>query len=209
MKPGRRRRLYGPNVLGVLVALAALGGIGYLLYEELRREPPGAGIAGALSGGESRAGAAEPPQSAAATAAPKPPAAASPEPARSETILTCTAADGQVFYTNATRCDEADLDNRVNVLTPPPLPASRPTHCLGAQSAGPEVHGFLAVCREPFMEALKLEPLLLDMPDPAGSVTARRYCAFITEGVQAGCMATSDQFCFLHVCQVLRESASP
>ena len=73
----------------------------------------------------------------------------------------------------------------------------------------PQIHQFLAVCREPFIEALKLEPLLLEATDPAGSVTARRYCAFITEGVQAGCMATSDQFCFLPRCQELRESLQP
>ncbi len=200
MRPRRRNRPHAPNLLGVLIALVAVAGIGYLLYGEIRREPPGAGVSDAL-------------KSAPAEDAPierAPPATAlEPEPARGETILTCTAADGQVFYTNATRCEDADLDNRINVVSTPALPASRPDNCLGAQAGEPQVHQFLAVCREPFIEALELEPLLLEATDPAGSVTARRYCAFITEGVQAGCMATSDQFCFLHVCQALRERAEP
>ncbi len=186
----------------MLIALVAVAGIGYLLYGELRREPPGSGVTGALK--------TAPADEASVERAP--PAAEpelAPEPARGETILTCTAADGQVFYTNATRCEDADLDNRINVVSTPTLPASRPQNCLGAQAGEPQVHQFLAVCQEPFIEALKLEPLLLETSDPAGSVTARRYCAFITEGVQAGCMATSDQFCFLHVCQALRERAEP
>ena len=65
------------------------------------------------------------------------------------------------------------------------------------------------MCREPFQAALELEPFLLELDEVSGSRTLRRYCAFITEGVQAGCMATSDQFCFLPRCQELRESLQP
>jgi hypothetical protein len=198
MRRTHRRRPHAPNVIGVLVALVAVAGIGYLLVGELRRESPESGATEPVVTSESTED-----QRASALSV------VDSEPTRSETILTCTAADGQVFYTNATRCEDADLDNRVNVLATPTLPASRPTNCLGAQPGEPQMHGFLALCREPFIEALKLEPLLLESPDPAGSTTARRYCAFITEGVQAGCMATSDQFCFLHVCQALRENTEP
>ncbi len=131
------------------------------------------------------------------------------DPGRSDTILTCTSVDGQVFYTNATRCEDADLDNRVNVMATPRLPASKPDRCLGAQRDGAPVQTFLPVCQEPFNEALKLERFLLELENPASSPVARRYCAHITAGVQAGCMATSDQFCFLHVCQALREGGGP
>jgi hypothetical protein len=125
---------------------------------------------------------------------------------RSATILSCTAPDGSTFYTNALSCAEADLDNRVNVI-PASKPAEQATQrvCLGAQGED-RVHPFLGVCNQPFNDALRLEPLLLKAPDPLQSIRAREYCDLITQGVQAGCMATSRQFCFLDLCQQLREA---
>ena len=199
MDPQQTRRPTGPSaslLFGVLVAIVAVAGIGYFLLEELRG--PSSAKAPAQDVAESRPPAAAP--------APQP---AEPAAGRTSTILTCTAADGQVFYTNATRCEEADLENRINVVETPDLPASRPEGCLGAQAGGVQLQRFLPVCREPFESALELEPLLLRLDEVSGSRTLRRYCAFITEGVQAGCMATSDQFCFLPRCQELRETVQP
>ena len=68
------------------------------------------------------------------------------------------------------------------------------------------MQGFLAACMEPFNEALKLEPQLLKSADPANSRVGRQYCELITTGVQSGCMATSAQFCFLSICQQMREA---
>jgi hypothetical protein len=183
-----------------LLAIVAVAGIGYLLLEQLRDTPPGRDA-------ESQAAPAARESGVTASAAPTEQTA--PAAGRTATILTCTAANGQVFYTNATRCEDADLDNRINVVETPELPASRPEGCLGAQAGGAELQRFLPVCREPFEAALDLEPFLLELEDPDGSRTLRRYCAFITEGVQAGCMATSDQFCFLPRCQALRDSLQP
>ncbi|MEE4172656.1 MAG: hypothetical protein V2I57_00210 [Xanthomonadales bacterium] len=191
------------QLFGILIAVAAIAGIGYFLLQELR--PPG------TSGTAPDA-----PPSAVERPAPSQargmtPAAETPArraTGRTDTILTCTAADGQVYYTNATRCEDADLDNRINVVDMPELPASRsrPTGCLGAQAGGAALQQFLPVCREPFQAALEQERFLLELEDPLGSPALRRYCASITEGVQAGCMATSDQFCFLPRCQELRET---
>ncbi len=184
--PKPRRRRSGRLWAGVLLAMLAVGGIGYLLYEDLTR-----GSAGDV-----------PPTPGMTSPAPAAPAPVTPP--RRDTILTCTAVDGTVFYTNASRCEEADLENRVNVLPAyePPRPERR--DCLGAQEGGFRPQSFLAACQEPFNQALELETLLLESDDPAASSTGRRYCAFIVEGVQAGCMATSDQFCFLHICQELQ-----
>lgn len=196
----RRRTGHPARLLfGVLLAVAAVAGIGYLLLQELQPAGPASAAAEPEIPGPvpDRPGAGTRPEPAA------------PSPGRTDTILTCTAADGQIFYTNATRCEEADLDNRINVLDMPELPASRPEGCLGVQPGGAELQRFLPVCREPFEAALELERLLLDLEDVTDSRTLRRYCAFITEGVQAGCMATSDQFCFLPRCQELRESLEP
>lgn len=187
------------QLLGVMLAVLAIAGIGYFLVQEL--QPP------------SSAGAAGDPSSAASAparqATPDSTATVARAPGRTDTILTCTAADGQVYYTNATRCEDADLDNRINVLDTPELPASRPEGCLGAQPGGVALQQFLPICREPFQAALEQERFLLELDDPTDSPALRRYCAFITEGVQAGCMATSDQFCFLPRCQALRETLQP
>lgn len=197
--PRAKRPGLGKLWLGILVALIAIAAVAYLVYDNLLMNPAATGTTPSDTPGTTAAEVSVPPQ--------QPVVAV--EPNRSETILTCSAADGAVFYTNATRCELADLENRVNVIpVAEPAPQSA-RECLGAQPGGPRVHGFLAVCLEPFNKALELEPFLLESDDPASSRTAQRYCALITEGVQAGCMATSDQFCFLDVCQVLREAAEP
>lgn len=195
--PRAKRPGLGKLWLGILVAFMAVAAVAYLVYDNLLTGQP---VTGAPGAAESMAPEASGP--------PEQPVVAV-DPNRSQSILTCSAEDGSVFYTNATRCELADLENRINVI-----PADQPIEqsareCLGAQPGGPRVHGFLAVCLEPFNKALELEPFLLESEDPVNSRAAKRYCAFITEGVQAGCMATSAQFCFLDICQAQREAADP
>lgn len=220
LRSPRRRRGEGRLWLGVVIAVLAVGAIGYWLYGQLQ-PPATSAVSSSAADIAPAVGRSESAQAGRGQNAGSPAGERSDENARgdavesdlqsdrSDTILTCTAMDGEVFYTNATRCEDADLDNRLNVVASPSLPASRPDRCLGAQPGGAPVQGFLAVCQEPFNEALALEPFLLKLDDPAGSRAARRYCDYITAGVQAGCMATSDQFCFLHLCQALRESGGP
>lgn len=203
--PGRRARRQGLGKLwlGVFLALLSVAAVAYFVYQNLLVEgsaPPRSSAVEESSGMMS---------SMPENASSKPVAPVTVrDPNRSETILTCSAVDGTVFYTNATRCEDADLESRVSevpALEPVPLPQSRPV-CLGAQPGGQITHDFLPVCMEPFNKALELEPFLLESDDPVGSRAGKRYCAFITEGVQAGCMATSAQFCFLDICQAQREA---
>jgi hypothetical protein len=193
--PKARRPGLGKLWLGIFIALLAVAAVGYFVYSNLAVNAPA--TARQVAEDES-----SPPPSVAQKAAP-----VTRAPNRSDTILTCSAADGTVFYTNATRCEQADLENRVNVMPAIDEPVAQSSRdCLGAQPGGPRVHHFLAVCMEPFNEALELEPFLLESDDPVNSRVGRRYCGLITEGVQAGCMATSDQFCFLDICQAQREA---
>lgn len=119
---------------------------------------------------------------------------------RRDQILTCRTNTGEVFYTNAISCEQADLENRVNVV--PATGSSQPlaSDCLGIASAG-TTHHFLAACQEPFSEALRLEAHIIKASKPANSSRLPEYCDLIAEGVTAGCLATSQTFCFLPLCQ--------
>lgn len=196
-----RRRGMGKLWIGMLVALISVAAVAYFVYDSLQ---PGDSMP------HKQAVDKPVPEPAANAAKNSSETARKPRASnRSDQILTCTAIDGTVFYTNANRCEEADLESRISeVPAMEKLPQSRP-ECLGAQAGGSRVHGFLAVCMEPFNKALELERFLLESDDPVNSRAGERYCAFITEGVQAGCMATSDQFCFLDICQAQREGQSP
>ncbi len=194
--PPVRRRRQGKLFIGVVLAVIAVAGVGHLLYRDLAGEPGGAGST--PPSGDSAA--------AAAPASPQRPATSEPARAegRTDTILSCTGPDGTPFFTNAARCEDADLDNRVNVVPAQAAGRPDPATCLGAQSGG-RVHAFLSSCQEPFNQALALEPRLLEAEDPTASRSLRRYCDLVTEGVQSGCMATSAQFCFLPLCRGLRD----
>jgi len=79
--------------------------------------------------------------------------------------------------------------------------ASIGQNCVDASREGRAAHRFLAACQEPFTQALELERYLALAEDPAESVRAQEYCDLIVQGVNAGCMATNAQFCFLRICQ--------
>ena len=66
-------------------------------------------------------------------------------------------------------------------------------------------HQFLPACQQQFREALEVERFLARAPDPLQSRRAQEYCDLIAQGVSNGCMATSETFCYLHVCQQLVE----
>ncbi|KAA9131468.1 hypothetical protein F3N42_09115 [Marinihelvus fidelis] len=121
----------------------------------------------------------------------------------SDRILQCTAADGSTFYTNASDCDAADTSNRVTVVPAHEsgADASVGQNCVDSSREGRASHRFLGACQEPFSEALELERYLALAEDPAASPRAESYCALIAQGVNAGCLATNAQFCFLRICQ--------
>lgn len=130
----------------------------------------------------------------------------SPPAASRERILECRAKDGSTFYTNAARCEDADLDNRLTEV-PAIEPAADPA--IGRNCLDPEVYQqFLPACAEPFRAALELESRLAETANPLDSPYAMEYCDLIAQGAHAGCPASSATFCYLRVCQQLAERAS-
>lgn len=131
-----------------------------------------------------------------------------PDQAAHDRILTCKAPDGTEFYTNAASCKGVDLENHVSVVDAyqpdtGDQKSGEERKCLSEQ--GPEAAGkqFLPMCREAYVNALKVEKFLREADDPLHSPRAREYCDFITQGAKAGCPATSQLFCYLDVCQQL------
>jgi hypothetical protein len=117
----------------------------------------------------------------------------------SDRILTCTAPDGSTFYTNAARCEDADLRNRVTEI-PSQRPKANPY--IGQNCLDPNTpHQFRPVCAEPFRAALELEADLTASADPLNTPELDEYCDLIGQGVHAGCPANSAVFCYLALCQ--------
>lgn len=184
-----RKRPDAAAILLALVAFAAVAGVAYFLWQDLNRAPQDGDTA-----------------SEATSAVPGPEAPQRPERGgeRGDRILSCTGPDGRVFYTNAATCEAADLDNRVNVLPAREDVAAAPAgRCLSEQ--GEVAHQFLPACQQQFREALEVERFLARAPDPVESRRAQEYCDLIAQGVSNGCLATSEIFCYLHVCQQLVE----
>jgi hypothetical protein len=197
-----------------MLGLIAVGAVGWFLYQDF------SGRAGSdASIGEGAGPGAPPSQPSGMPGAPSGTDVRSPRPEarapnRTDRILTCKAPDGSTFYTNARSCDEADLDNRVNVM-----PAEQPGDealsadarrqaaldearaCLARRLRGEREVRLLPVCNEPFRQALDLERFLARADDPVDSSRAGEYCDLIAQGVHAGCPATSEIFCYLRICQ--------
>lgn len=190
---GRPPRRYG-LLITALLSVCAAAAMAWWLVQDFR-----------ATGGPPAEVTAKPSQPADGASRSGQPPAAVPARDRSDRILRCLAEDGSVFYTNALSCAAADLENRVNVV---PAAGAQPgppaTECLGLADP-PRAQQFLSGCQQPFNQALKLEPALARAADPASSPRLVEYCELITAGVNAGCMATNATFCYLPLCQQLRE----
>ena len=186
--PRHRKPRSGRKGLQLLLGIVVIGAVGYFLYADMlqRRMDDGPGI------DRTPRGSLEPAETAV-------------ESGRTDQILTCKADDGSTFYTNATSCDAADLENRVNVVSSRPADTGMGQNCLGTQEEK-AVSMFHSDCQVEFNKALELERYLAAADDPASSRRAQEYCDLIAQGVANGCMATSQTFCYLQICQQRQES---
>lgn len=128
-----------------------------------------------------------------------PGAVQTPAAARSDRIIECTAADGSTFHTNALRCEDADLDNRVTEIPARPAMVNPDAgrNCLDPATP----HQFRPACAEPFRAAMNLEADLAAAPNALDAPELDEYCDLIAQGVHAGCPANSAVFCYLSLCQ--------
>ena len=131
---------------------------------------------------------------------------------RTATPIECKQADGTVFWTNASRCKDADLENRLSfaqaVKDVPRVRVSyggsggssraKPTQGKPVKSIPREMS---FACSFPIGKARKIETKSLKLKlDPSDSVWKRSYCRWICEARKDGCTDIEDYLELSHLC---------
>jgi len=122
---------------------------------------------------------------------------------RTATPIKCTKPDGSVFWTNAARCEGADLDNRLSYADPvKPVPrvrvndsqsnklnpGSSPTSSSARKKPNPIPQDMTIECSFPIGMAQKIETRSLNLKsDPSESTWRDSYCRWICEARVENC----------------------
>ena len=133
---------------------------------------------------------------------------------RSDKIIKCQDPELGEFYTNATSCDKADLDQRLSTAQTTNIEQPKSTNVelanvSGQQSANttqspakPNLRspaksppdGLSAECRFPVGEAAELERRMAGSRDPSESMWRDNYCEWRAEVSKLSCQLPSDFF---------------
>ena len=111
---------------------------------------------------------------------------------RTDTPIECKKSDGTVFYTNATRCEDADLNNRISIADPvKPVPRVRVTskQKSSSQKSGSNRQSLKSIprsmtnaCSFPIGMARRIEKKSLRLKDPPEeSLWKGSYCRWVCE----------------------------
>jgi len=135
---------------------------------------------------------------------------------RTATPIKCSKADGTVFWTNAIRCEDADLDNRLSFSSPvKPIPrviASKPIKGGTATSSSrarvasvgnvePIPRQMNYACKFPIGMAQKIEVKSLRLKDdPAKSVWKDPYCRWVREAERKRCGDVGKYLQYARIC---------
>ncbi|RLA42942.1 MAG: hypothetical protein DRR42_22530 [Gammaproteobacteria bacterium] len=173
--------------ISIVLSLGIVGGT-YYLYLQKRQWPPNPAIT-------------EPPTRIDAGQATGRTAVAANR--RTATPIKCTKPDGSVFWTNATRCEGADLDNRLSFADPvKPVPrvrvndsqsnksnpGSSRTSSPAKKKLEPIPKDMKIQCSFPIGMARKIETRSLNLKsEPSESVWKKSYCRWICEARVENC----------------------
>ena len=137
-----------------------------------------------------------------------------------DTPIECPSPNGGTFWTNAARCEDADLDNRISRADPvkiyrQPAKASRSMAAARSRTAstatkpglrGPgksPPSGLPPECRFPVGRALEIERPLSVADDPKESGWLQSYCRFRREAIEDGCSVADSYYYYSYyeLCQ--------
>lgn len=131
---------------------------------------------------------------------------------RTAKIIKCTQADGSVFWTNASRCEDADLDNSLSyyehVKLNPQVKNSKKNKNNSNQVSRNSSDNRKSItsetpmtCRFPIGMAQKIETRSLNLKlDPSDSVWRDSYCRWVCEARRKGCDSVDDYLEMGHLC---------
>ena len=140
-------------------------------------------------------------------------------PPRTDTPIECPLPDGTTFWTNTTRCEDADLENRISHSEPVETyrlerakqkfqnqnrgktqqrEKTRKPKLLGpGRSPPPDTP---ADCKFAIGMALEKERMLSAADDPGKSVWRDSYCRWIKDARGDSCEISSEYFYYSHLC---------
>lgn len=127
-------------------------------------------------------------------------------------IIKCTKANGTVFWTNASRCENADLDNTLSIydhaeIAPPvksdnnARSSSKQTSRQTRNSLKPIPRSMTNACSFPIGKARKIERRSLSLKlDPSDSVWKDSYCRWVCDARSEGCEDVDSYLDLGHLC---------
>lgn len=139
-----------------------------------------------------------------------------PASLRTATPIKCTKPDGSVFWTNAARCEGADLNNRLSYADPvKPVPRVKTDKNSGnsndrsssrkSESRDKSVKSIPQkipiACKFPIGMAQKIETKSLSLKaDPAESIWKDSYCKWVCEARVENCGDLNDYLKLVRLC---------
>jgi hypothetical protein len=182
--------------VSIVLTLGIVGGAHYLYLQNQKRIPDPASI----------------PPSPAVGAAQSKRSTVPPANPRKSTVIKCTKPDGSVFYTNARRCQDADLNNTLSyyesVKPAPRVTKRNPSNSRSSHASSQDKKTLKSIPREmtfacsfPIGKARKIETRSLSLKaDPAESIWKDSYCRWICEARVENCGDLNDYLKLVRLC---------
>ena len=131
---------------------------------------------------------------------------------RTSTPIKCIKSDGTVFWTNAVRCEDADLNNKLSYADPvKPVPrvkrinGEKNSPSRASRSSKKTLKSIPAemtvACSFPIGMARKIETRSLSLKrDPAESIWKDSYCRWVCEARVENCEELGNYLNFVRIC---------
>ena len=132
-----------------------------------------------------------------------------PAKRRTAKIIQCTQPDGSEFWTNASRCEDADLNNTLSYYDHAPQakvdnrrkPNSKQASRQAKNSLQPISRSMTNACSFPIGMARRIEKKSLSLKqDPSDSVWRNSYCRWVCEARREGCESVDSYLDLGHLC---------
>lgn len=179
-------------VTSIVLTLGIVGGAHYLYLQNLEKVPFEAEVK---------------PPSDIATGKPYVPPVR-PAVRRTATVIECTTPNGAIFYTNASRCEDADLNNRISIADPVKRIPSTSKQTSSSRKSGSNRQSLKSIprsmtnaCSFPIGKARRIEKKSLRLKDPPEeSLWKDSYCRWVCEARVENCGDLREYLKYSSIC---------